>query len=77
MNKVWLPACLMVLLGCGHPAEQFVLPDQVTDFSALYQNNCAGCHGRDGRSGCAANRDARLRAECRRHADGRATHHTG
>jgi cytochrome c oxidase cbb3-type subunit III len=51
---VWLPVGFgMVLLGCGHPTEQFVLPDQVMDFSALYQSNCAGCHGPDGRSGAA------------------------
>jgi mono/diheme cytochrome c family protein len=29
------------------------LPDQVTDFTALYEINCAGCHGRDGRLGAA------------------------
>jgi mono/diheme cytochrome c family protein len=43
----------MVLSGCGHPPEQYVLPDQVTDFSALYRNNCAGCHGQNGRNGAA------------------------
>src|SRR5579872_3696305 len=26
-------------------------PDQLTDFDALYRQNCAGCHGRDGRGG--------------------------
>jgi cytochrome c oxidase cbb3-type subunit 3 len=50
----WLPACFaMVLIGCGHRAEQYVLPDQITDFSALFGTNCAGCHGRDGHSGAA------------------------
>lgn len=49
---VWLPASLaIVLLGCSHRTEQFILPDQVTDFSALYAGNCAGCHGRDGQRG--------------------------
>src|SRR6266566_291295 len=43
----------IVLLGCGSHAEQYVLPDEVTDFSALYASNCAGCHGQDGRSGAA------------------------
>ena len=50
----WLPACIaIVLLGCGHRTEQYILPDQVADFSALYESNCAGCHGREGRSGAA------------------------
>ncbi len=48
----WFPASIaLVLIGCGHRAEQYVLPDQVTDFSALFSSNCAGCHGRDGHSG--------------------------
>jgi cytochrome c oxidase cbb3-type subunit III len=51
---VWLPASLAVLLaGCGHPPETYTLPDQVTDFTVLYKNNCAGCHGQDGRLGAA------------------------
>jgi cytochrome c oxidase cbb3-type subunit III len=51
---VWLPVGLaIVLLGCGDRTEQYVLPDQVTEFSALYDSNCAGCHGRDGRFGAA------------------------
>ncbi len=50
----WLPAGLsIVLLGCGQRTEQYVLPDQVVEFSALYGSNCAGCHGRDGHSGAA------------------------
>jgi len=53
-RAVWLPASLaIVLLGCGRRVEQYILPDQVTDFSALYGSNCAGCHGQDGRSGAA------------------------
>ncbi len=50
----WLPACFaMILIGCGHRTEQYILPDQITDFSALFGSNCAGCHGPDGRSGAA------------------------
>jgi cytochrome c oxidase cbb3-type subunit 3/ubiquinol-cytochrome c reductase cytochrome c subunit len=53
-RAVWLLAGFaIVLVGCGHRTEQYILPDQVTDFSALYDSNCAGCHGRDGRSGAA------------------------
>jgi cytochrome c oxidase cbb3-type subunit 3 len=43
----------IVLAGCGDKPEQYVLPDQISDFSALYANNCAGCHGADGRFGAA------------------------
>lgn len=51
---VWLPVGLaIVLLGCGARTEQYVLPDQVTEFSTLYESNCAGCHGQDGRLGAA------------------------
>ncbi len=51
-RAVWLPAGFAIaLLGCGDRTEQYLLPDHVTDFSALYESNCAGCHGRDGRSG--------------------------
>jgi mono/diheme cytochrome c family protein len=53
-REVWIPAGLaIVLLGCGHRTEQYVLPDEVADFSALYESNCAACHGRDGRNGAA------------------------
>ena len=48
-----LVAFAFVLLGCGSRIEQYILPDQVTDFTALYESNCAGCHGRDGRLGAA------------------------
>jgi len=51
-SVVWLPAGLAVLLlGCGHRIEQYVLPDQITDFSALFASNCSGCHGVNGRLG--------------------------
>lgn len=39
------------LLGCGGHVEQYTLPDQVTDFTALFEGHCAGCHGHDGRLG--------------------------
>jgi len=43
--------------GCpplpGKPLEKdrWVVPSQVTDFLQLYAQNCAGCHGADGRLG--------------------------
>lgn len=43
----------VLLAGCGHQVETYVLPDQVNDFTALFASNCSGCHGRDGRSGAA------------------------
>jgi cytochrome c oxidase cbb3-type subunit 3 len=53
-HAIWLPASLCILLlGCSDRPEQFILPDQVSDFSALYESNCAGCHGRDGHFGAA------------------------
>jgi cytochrome c oxidase cbb3-type subunit 3/ubiquinol-cytochrome c reductase cytochrome c subunit len=51
----WLLAgtAMVLHVGCGHPPEQYILPDQVNDFSALYGSNCAGCHGQNGRNGAA------------------------
>ena len=52
--KTWLlVAPAILLLGCGRHVERFVLPDQIADFTALYESNCAGCHGHDGRLGAA------------------------
>jgi mono/diheme cytochrome c family protein len=49
-----MAAGLAVLLaGCGHRAEQYTLPDDVMDFDVLYAQNCAACHGNDGRGGAA------------------------
>ena len=48
-----------LLSGCGtlpgqpRPGSQAVAPDAVLDFHALYSNNCAGCHGSEGRGGAA------------------------
>jgi mono/diheme cytochrome c family protein len=43
----------ILLVGCGNPPEQYVLPDKVMDFATLYKDNCAGCHGQNGRYGAA------------------------
>jgi mono/diheme cytochrome c family protein len=53
MKRCLLLTPAILLLGCGARVEQYVLPDQVTEFATLYENNCAGCHGRDGRLGAA------------------------
>jgi cytochrome c oxidase cbb3-type subunit 3 len=45
----------LLFTGCGPlpgkptPADVDIAPDKVTDFAALYQENCAGCHGQDGK----------------------------
>jgi cytochrome c oxidase cbb3-type subunit 3 len=45
--------------GCanapGRPVQASIPlnPDQISDFSVLYGQNCAGCHGIDGRGGAA------------------------
>jgi cytochrome c oxidase cbb3-type subunit III len=46
---------VMALAGCrpapGHPPPAILNPNQVTDFAALYGQNCAACHGRTGENG--------------------------
>lgn len=45
--------------GCGAPhgqpskGSEVPAPNEVLDFSTLYAENCAGCHGADGRGGAA------------------------
>jgi cytochrome c oxidase cbb3-type subunit 3 len=57
---VSLSPCLLVslsfLTGCElpgrpNPADRPVPADQVMEFTVLYQQNCAGCHGNDGKLG--------------------------
>jgi mono/diheme cytochrome c family protein len=53
--------CLVALLmsaGCrppGKPTEADIepKPEEVRDFAVLYRQNCAGCHGQDGRGNTA------------------------
>jgi cytochrome c oxidase subunit 3/cytochrome o ubiquinol oxidase subunit 3 len=47
---------LVLLAGCDlpgrpNPADRPVPADKVMDFSVLYQENCAGCHGQSGKLG--------------------------
>jgi cytochrome c oxidase cbb3-type subunit 3/ubiquinol-cytochrome c reductase cytochrome c subunit len=50
-------ACLLLALtGCkapGKPGPAEPRPDQVTDFAKLYKQNCAACHGDEGKRGLA------------------------
>jgi cytochrome c oxidase cbb3-type subunit 3 len=59
-DLVWIVALvLLALAGCdampGRPrqSDRPVLPSEVTAFTALYGQHCAGCHGADGRLGAA------------------------
>lgn len=51
-------ACL-ALIGCGNvpgrpgPGPEVVRPEEVLDFATLYKQNCAACHGENGRDGAA------------------------
>lgn len=52
-------AALMLLSGCSSPpgqprkSSEVLAPSDVTDFRTLYGENCAGCHGAEGRGGAA------------------------
>ena len=52
MKAVIFAASLM-LTACGPRAIEpaVIPPDKLLDFAALYSQNCAGCHGPDGKGG--------------------------
>ncbi len=49
----------ILVSGCGTPHGQptkdseVLAPNEVLEFGTLYAENCAGCHGADGRGGAA------------------------
>src|SRR6202050_425890 len=47
--------CFVHLASAGGQVrtEEYQRPDEVADFKMLYSENCAGCHGDDGRLGAA------------------------
>ena len=47
------PGCSLRLPGQPKESERWRAPADVSDFNKLYQDNCAGCHGADGRRGAA------------------------
>jgi cytochrome c oxidase cbb3-type subunit 3 len=54
-RSLFLLLCL-IMPGCWKPGESRhdtrpIRSDEVTDFSTLYGQNCAGCHGADGQLG--------------------------
>src|SRR6266699_586623 len=49
---------LMLCAGCTPPGKPTIAdielkPEEVRDFAVLYQQNCAGCHGQDGKGNSA------------------------
>jgi cytochrome c oxidase cbb3-type subunit III len=56
---VWVTLGALLLCGCdlshGRPGKdsETLAPDEIADFKILYAENCAGCHGADGRGGAA------------------------
>jgi mono/diheme cytochrome c family protein len=51
-----LSCILLTAAGCRAPGKpgpepEVVRPEQVTDFATLYKQNCAACHGENGRHG--------------------------
>jgi cytochrome c oxidase cbb3-type subunit III len=46
-------AACSTLPGRPGPAPEVIPPDQVLTFSTLYNQNCSGCHGTDGKGGAA------------------------
>lgn len=59
MNALYFASAIpmLALVGCVRETPPVdspaVPPDQILDFSSLYSQNCAGCHGRDGQGGAA------------------------
>lgn len=55
--SLWLFVSISFLaVGCSfpgqpNPADRPVAADQIVDFKVLYGQNCAGCHGADGKFG--------------------------
>jgi cytochrome c oxidase cbb3-type subunit 3/ubiquinol-cytochrome c reductase cytochrome c subunit len=57
LSGAFLLASLVLTAGCErfpgypHPGSEAMRPDEVTDFSRLYSQNCSACHGADGQYG--------------------------
>lgn len=56
-RSCWIACVLFLLLGCvaceppGKPKAEPVNTRDITDFRTLYNSNCEGCHGADGKNG--------------------------
>jgi cytochrome c oxidase cbb3-type subunit III len=62
LRPILVTLAVVALLGCAacssspgvhQPESAVVPPSEVLDFNALYGQNCAGCHGVDGKGGAA------------------------
>jgi cytochrome c oxidase cbb3-type subunit 3/ubiquinol-cytochrome c reductase cytochrome c subunit len=59
LRALELTAVCLIVAGCSHipgrpgPGPEVVRPEEVLAFSALYKQNCAACHGENGRNGAA------------------------
>jgi mono/diheme cytochrome c family protein len=59
LNALACAAVCLLALGCNHapgrpgPEPEVARPEQVLDFPTLYKQNCAGCHGANGKNGAA------------------------
>lgn len=55
LAQVLLGCLAAVTAGCdrapGHPGSPIARPNEVADFSTLYSENCAACHGANGENG--------------------------
>ena len=55
----WAALAMTSLVGCSAPHGQpqkdsaLLSPSEISDFGTLYSQNCAGCHGAEGRGGAA------------------------
>ena len=61
LRHLWVFTALAAILfsGCGAPngqpgkGSEVLAPSEVLEFGTLYAENCAGCHGAEGRGGAA------------------------
>jgi cytochrome c oxidase cbb3-type subunit 3 len=59
MRRLFFLFVAFELCACGAPPgkpsreAEVLSPDQVLDFPLLFEQNCAGCHGKDGEGGAA------------------------
>jgi cytochrome c oxidase cbb3-type subunit III len=55
LAQILLACFAAVIAGCGHapgyPGSPIARPSEVADFSTLYSENCAACHGANGQNG--------------------------
>lgn len=55
ISAIALTSLVTLAVGCRMPGatrvETVERPDQITNFNTLYSQNCAGCHGANGRNG--------------------------